>query len=703
MIEAIEQLNNRKINRPFTFAFLLCSLFVTAQTHPVTQSRIDSLKRLLPAEDFHRQVDILNQLANIYTSLNFDSTIIYSAQAQRIGTVYNYSQGVGIARLYTGNAYFYRMDLKNALLSYLSSLKILEELQPVKELGELYMQLGNINYYMGRTDKAISFFQLAGDIFRSSRNESEGLQEPYAISFTYLMHNQLDSALANIEIYVDKCQELKDQRMEAHGLNVMGWIYNVMKTPETREKALECYARSLAIGKDLKDETIIAINYLMMANNLDKSELYFEGGILNFPLAREYYHEALKSAKKVKIYLLLGAITNYLAAIDIEERKFDAARINLQLGEKYLDTLFDFPLRHISVGPYPLFGLMVDYSLAQQQRAYLYDYHYRLAMAVGNTGKAIGYLRLYYQYSDSLFSKQQSHQFELLMTEAEAEKTDQKIRTLAHENELNRLRASRARFNSAGVAAMVVIISLFLLLFFQRKRLKAEQKSILMEQRLLRAQMNPHFLFNSLTSIQNYIINEESDKASTYLSRFSQLVRNILDNSMEEYVPLEKEVETIQNYLELQKVRYAGKFDYDIDIDTEIDTDIVLIPPMLAQPFIENAIEHGIRHKIGQGHIDIRFQLEDGLIRFEVEDDGVGREKAREIEAAQGRKHRSMATSITVDRLKAINRKLKKKIRLEIMDLKDEQGQGCGTNVRFGIPVSAPSPTLPQPGEGVGN
>jgi sensor histidine kinase YesM len=231
---------------------------------------------------------------------------------------------------------------------------------------------------------------------------------------------------------------------------------------------------------------------------------------------------------------------------------------------------------------------------------------------------------------------------------------------------------------------MVIILSLFLLLFFLRKRLMAEQKSILMEQRLLRAQMNPHFLFNSLASIQNYIINEDSDKASIYLSRFSQLVRNILDNSLEEFVPLEKEVETIQNYLELQKVRYAGKFDYTIDID--IDTEITMIPPMLAQPFIENAIEHGIRHKTGPGQIDIRFHLEDGYIRFEVEDDGVGREKALEIEATQGRKHRSMATSITIDRLKAINKKLRQKIRLEIIDLKDANGKACGTRVRFGIP-----------------
>jgi LytS/YehU family sensor histidine kinase len=154
---------------------------------------------------------------------------------------------------------------------------------------------------------------------------------------------------------------------------------------------------------------------------------------------------------------------------------------------------------------------------------------------------------------------------------------------------------------------------------------------------------------------------------------------------VEDYVPLEKEIETIENYLELQKVRYAGKFDHTVEVDERIDRENMLIPPMLA--FIENAIEHGIRHKDGPGHIEIRFRLTNGLIRFEVEDDGVGRERAKEIEQRRGSRHRSMATSITRDRLTTLNRKLKKKIRLEIIDLKDASGKGCGTRVEFGIPV----------------
>jgi LytS/YehU family sensor histidine kinase len=199
--------------------------------------------------------------------------------------------------------------------------------------------------------------------------------------------------------------------------------------------------------------------------------------------------------------------------------------------------------------------------------------------------------------------------------------------------------------------------------------------------------MNPHFIFNSLASIQNFIVNQKANEASIYLSRFSQLVRNILDNSIEEYVPVQKEIETIQHYLELQKVRYAGQFSYNLTVDDKIDMESMKIPPMLAQSFIENAIEHGIRYKETEGHIDIRFLLEDGLIRFEVEDEGVGREKAREIELKQKLVHRSLSTSITHDRLVKLNKKLKTKIHFEITDLKNNLGEAGGTRVSFGIPV----------------
>ncbi|NQV01251.1 MAG: histidine kinase, partial [Bacteroidia bacterium] len=137
-------------------------------------------------------------------------------------------------------------------------------------------------------------------------------------------------------------------------------------------------------------------------------------------------------------------------------------------------------------------------------------------------------------------------------------------------------------------------------------------------------------------------------------------------------------------------VRYQGKFDFTIEVDPAIDVESMMIPPMLAQPFIENAIEHGFKQKETEGTLSIRFVKSDqNLILFEVEDNGIGRSKARELLQSHDPGHRSMATSITRERLTILNRKLKQKIRLEILDLKDEAGNASGTKVRFVIPVKS--------------
>jgi sensor histidine kinase YesM len=132
-------------------------------------------------------------------------------------------------------------------------------------------------------------------------------------------------------------------------------------------------------------------------------------------------------------------------------------------------------------------------------------------------------------------------------------------------------------------------------LYFRQGRINAMHEKMLVEQRLFRSQMNPHFIFNSLASVQNFIVKQDDTKASIYLSRFSELVRSILNNSLQEQITLEEEISTIENYLALQKVRFSDQFDYELEVDETLDPESTFVPPMLTQPFIENAIEHGIK------------------------------------------------------------------------------------------------------------
>jgi len=228
---------------------------------------------------------------------------------------------------------------------------------------------------------------------------------------------------------------------------------------------------------------------------------------------------------------------------------------------------------------------------------------------------------------------------------------------------------------------------LWLLVYLRQNRLKNEHEKSQLQQKLLRSQLNPHFIFNSLSTVQNSIINEQPALANQYLSRFSKLMRNILDSSTIETIPVEEELYTIVNYLALQKIRYGDKFDYQIDVDESIDTSGTALPPMLAQPFIENSIEHGFRQKETKGMIWIRFRPQENYLVLEIEDNGIGRKSAGEFRAKDKKDYKSMATFLTQERIMLINKGKKRKISMEITDLMSSKGTPEGTLVKFHIPV----------------
>jgi len=201
---------------------------------------------------------------------------------------------------------------------------------------------------------------------------------------------------------------------------------------------------------------------------------------------------------------------------------------------------------------------------------------------------------------------------------------------------------------------------------------------------LLRAQMNPHFISNSLCAIQDLIMAEKPQKANTFLTKIARLMRNILENSREEYVPLDKEIETLKLYMDVQQLRFDNGFNYDIDVDKSIDPENVSVPPMLAQPCVENAIEHGLLPGKNDGRIGVRYSLRDGLMMLEVTDNGIGREKA--AVKMPSMKKESISTRLTEKRLEYFRKVLKEKqISYEIIDL-FEEGCASGTKVVMLLP-----------------
>jgi hypothetical protein len=644
--------------------------------------KIDSLEKLLQGSSAEKCVDILNELASWYVPINFDSSVYYSSRAAQFAMQSDYSIGYGMAKFQAGNAYYYKMDFKNALISYLSSQSIFENGHNYNELGDLYLMIGHMNFFITRSDKATYYYRKAMGYFQETGN-AESLDYTYglmAMTLYILGGPPIDSALFYAYKTLEYARKIKDPRREAHALMVVGMIYALEdKSLSKKQKFLTYMDTVLNMATAFHDYERMCIIHVNTGSFYDDGYPVTK----NSELSKLNYLEGYELARKTGNNYMQSICLNLLSNYDIREGKYNQAETRLDSSEVRLNEFFKLADKNAPGYIFDPFNKIFTYYLAKREKTSLFQIRFNLAMAKEDYRKAVEYQQIAFQSEAELRAEQQGQQLDMLTAEDEA----RKIRFLAQDNELSRLKLSRSRLLFIGAGAGVVILSLFLLLYFQRKRWKAEQKSITLEQKLLRSQMNPHFIFNSLASIQNFIVNHKANEASIYLSRFSQLVRNILDNSTEEYVPLQKEIETIRHYLELQKVRYAGQFTYNLTVDEKIDEESIMIPPMLAQPFIENAIEHGIKYKETTGHIEVRFILEDKLIRFEVEDDGVGREKAREIEMKQNRIHRSLSTSITHDRLVKLNKKSKTKIQMEITDLKNNLGEACGTRVTFGIPA----------------
>ncbi len=206
------------------------------------------------------------------------------------------------------------------------------------------------------------------------------------------------------------------------------------------------------------------------------------------------------------------------------------------------------------------------------------------------------------------------------------------------------------------------------------------------ELQALRAQMNPHFLFNTLNSIKFFIIRNEPEVAADYLTRFSRLIRLILANSKSDQIPLSTEMEALGLYVGLEQLRFTREFSFTVEMDPMIEPEFIYVPPLIVQPFVENAIWHGLMHKKNAGaKLVIRMRIEGEYLRIEIEDNGVGRAAAESIRSKTAKKEKSMGVSITYDRLKNLPGNQSGSV--EFRDLFDDSGLPSGTLVVLYVPV----------------
>ncbi len=229
---------------------------------------------------------------------------------------------------------------------------------------------------------------------------------------------------------------------------------------------------------------------------------------------------------------------------------------------------------------------------------------------------------------------------------------------------------------------IVILIAGFLLYRSSQQKRLANQ---LLTLKSLRSQMNPHFIFNALNSVNSFISKNDTRQANKYLSDFSRLMRIVMENSQSDFVPLTEEVDTLALYLKLEHLRFQDKFEYDFQVNEALLNEEYAIPPMLIQPFIENAIWHGLRYKEGKGKLVVKLLAENDGLKMVIEDNGIGRKQSKALKTENQSQQKSTGMKNTKDRINLINDTYNSKIRLNIADL---EGEITGTRVEVFLPKS---------------
>ncbi len=315
------------------------------------------------------------------------------------------------------------------------------------------------------------------------------------------------------------------------------------------------------------------------------------------------------------------------------------------------------------------------------------DLLYRVYKQRGDTKDALAMHELFMATSDSL--KQEGYRMGMLKKQLEISYRDSMFTdSLAAAHEKDALRVengiTRARTRTLVVGGLALFLLGAVVVYFDRKRRRDrfEKDAAHLETQALRSQMNPHFIFNALNSINAFVQKNEPDRASAFLSRFARLMRLVLENSRQSEVPLKDDLEALDAYLHLERTRSGEKFDYTISVDPSIDQEETMVPPLVIQPFVENAIWHGVAGKEGKGHIKLSVSKRGDQLVMAIEDDGVGRGGPKVPQPGVLEKKNSLGTAITQARLDLVQKQKGKPAGFTYIDLPH------GTRVELSLPIS---------------
>lgn len=668
---------------------LLANNFIFANT----DSLITKLENAKKGNNVEGQLELLLKLGNEFNSnQQFTEAIAYYNQGLSLSEKNEFKAQFlnKIGQVFVDSANY------NEALKYLNqSVEIYNTITPNSEFANTYSLIGMCYGLTSNLDEALVAFRNALEVNFQIKDSSGIGVSFYNIGLVYQFKGVYEKAVGNYIKSLEIREAIKDTSAIITSLISIGETFRLR---DDCEKAMKYYNQALQYKENL--ENVKAQGKQLLKNKEILAYIYSEVGLIhekeeNYEIALLYFDTAMVYSQEINykrgiatIYRYQANIEKLLGCIDkskeLHKKSLDAYRnINHELG--IIQALTSIAEIEINNRNYLKSLTLLDSArrgavsngLLEEQVEIL-----RLRIVanrgLGKTDIALDDYDSYIFMKDSLFNVVKEKQIEEIETKFQTEKKEKQIELLNKETTFQRQKLRTQKLIIYFVIIIVLFVIIIGVLFLRQNKLKSKLEVEQNKQKLLRSQMNPHFIYNSLSAIQNFILSNNSMESVTYISEFSSLMRMVLENSRKDLISLKDDVDFVNYYLKLQKLRFSDKFDFEINIDENINPEIIKIPPMLTQPFIENAVEHGVRQMRKNGLIRVNYQIEGEKLLISIIDNGVGLSSNEKTE----KNHKSLATIITKERIENISQLLKIKIKMEISEAFPEK-ENKGLKVVF--------------------
>ncbi|NIF06894.1 tetratricopeptide repeat protein [Chryseobacterium sp. Tr-659] len=534
--------------------------------------------------------------------------------------------------------------------------------------ADSYYNIGETFFNGGNFPKSEEYYTKAKKLYEKLNDKPNIEKATRRLAQSQEKQNKINPAISNYNMAAQVSYSEKSKAVNSNDVARLS-----SSTPELKAEAIQ---NNINISSKEVEKTDLAESYSQLADvNMQQKDMY---------KAEENLNTAYKISKREAPQQAL-AINQKLADLYVENKNFDKAieakkkvlkedfvKENSQEKVNQIQELADIYIKKNDPNEAVdllknAYGIALDkgHTLEAQKSVKKLDSLYAIS---GNVDASVKLYRDFLGKLPDLVSKDRS-----LVDNKILEDTEQRISQLEKEKELkDELIRKKNVFNYSLIGVLILLTGLIIFIFRTLKKVQAKNKKIALQS--LRREMNPHFIFNSLNSVNHFIATNNELEANQYLTKFSKLMRGVMENSTEDFIPFQQELDLLQNYLALEKTRFTDKFDYEIEVDDDLNMQHLQIPGMLIQPFLENAIWHGLRYRTEKGFLKLNFEKSGQDLKIIIEDNGIGIEESKKQKTQHQKTREGRGMKNTLERIQLLNDLYHKNITCSVKDKEDNNG-----------------------------